>query len=69
MGNALRKHPSLKTLNVANNRLGPRLMYRNEFTKKARRRPGRNYAGLRYNTVLTSLDVSDNSLGRTPKLR
>ena len=65
LGNALRKHPSLKTLNVANNRLGPRLMYTNEFTRKSTPSSGPQLCrGLRYNTVLTSLDVSDNSLGR-----
>ena len=38
-------------------------MYTNEFTRKSTPSSGR-CARLEYNTVLTSLDVSDNSLGR-----
>ena len=40
-------------------------MYTNEFTRKSTPSSGPQLCrGLRYNTVLTSLDVSDNSLGR-----
>jgi Ran GTPase-activating protein (RanGAP) involved in mRNA processing and transport len=64
LGNALKKHPSLKTLNLANNRLGPRLIYTNEFTAKKTASSGPQLCrGLRMNTVLTALDVSENNLG------